>query len=242
VIKPNGNEKWKAGSKYEIRWSLGKSNVGGPNHVKINLLKSGKHYLWISKSNAKTPHDGSFIWTIPTSVPTGSNYTIRILKPGWWSNLDTSDKAFTITKTKTNGGGSSLSVITPNGGQKWKTGMSYALKWTHKIAGSKVKIQLLKSGKHYQWVSKSTMNDGKHVWKIPSAVATGSAYKIKITSTSKKTVTDTSNKNFTITKSGGGGGDDDDDDGGDDDDDDDDDDDGGDDGGGDTGRSLPLVN
>ena len=98
-----------------------------------------------------------------------------------------------------------LKVTTPNGGQKWTTGKSYAVKWSKGSAGATVKIQLLKSGKHYKWVSKKTKNDGKHTWKIPSTVATSSAYKIKIVSIKNKKVFDTSNKTFTITKTGGGG-------------------------------------
>ena len=68
-----------------------------------------------------------------------------------------------------------LKVTTPNGGQKWKTGKKYAIKWVKGNAGGTVKIQLLKSGKHYKWVSKKTKNDGKHPWKVPASVATGSA-------------------------------------------------------------------
>jgi len=93
---------------------------------------------------------------------------------------------------------SSFKVTTPNGGQKWTTSKSYAIKWTKGKAGATVKIQLLKSGKHYKWVSKKTKNDGKLIWKIPSSVATSSAYKIKIVSSKKKKIFDTSNKNFTI--------------------------------------------
>ena len=78
-----------------------------------------------------------------------------------------------------------LKVTTPNGGQKWTTGKSYAVKWSKGSAGATVKIQLLKSGKHYKWVSKKTKNDGKHTWKIPSTVATSSAYKIKMVSIKK---------------------------------------------------------
>ena len=79
-----------------------------------------------------------------------------------------------------------LKVTTPNGGNKWKTGKKYAIKWVKGNAGGTVKIQLLKSGKHHKWIVKKTKNDGKHVWKIPASVATGSAYKIKITSIFKK--------------------------------------------------------
>ena len=70
--------------------------------------------------------------------------------------------------------------------------------------GAFVKIQLLKSNKHYKWVSKKTKNDGKHPWKVLASVTTGSGYAIKITSRTKKTVTDTSNSTFTITNASGG--------------------------------------
>ena len=104
-----------------------------------------------------------------------------------------------------------LKVTTPNGGNKWKTGKKYAIKWVKGNGGAFVKIQLLKSNKHYKWVTKKTKNDGKHPWKVPASVATGSAYKIKIVSIKNKKVFDKSDKNFTITKVGGDSGGDDDD-------------------------------
>ena len=104
-----------------------------------------------------------------------------------------------------------LKVTSPNGGQKWKTGKNYAVKWDKGNGGTHVKIQLLKSNKHNKWISKKTKNDGKYVWKIPSTVVTGSAYKVKITSIKNKKVFDKSNRNFSITKVGGGTGGDDDD-------------------------------
>ena len=123
--------------------------------------------------------------------------------------MDSSNRYFTIKKKKTGGGGkSSITVTAPNGGQKWKTNDTYAIKWSKTNAGSYVKIQLLKSNKHLKWISKSTRNDGKHPWKVPATIATGSAYKIKITSTTNSAVTDSSNRYFTIKKkqTGGGGG------------------------------------
>ena len=91
-----------------------------------------------------------------------------------------------------------LKVISPNGGQKWTTGKSYAIKWSKGNAGATVKIQLLKSNKHYEWISKKTKNDGKLVWKIPSTVVTSSAYKIRVSSRTKKKIKDDSNRAFQI--------------------------------------------
>jgi hypothetical protein len=197
VTSPNGGQKWKTGKKYAIKWVKG--NAGST--VKIQLLKSDKHYKWVSK---KTKNDGKHPWKVPATVATGSAYKIKIVSTKNKKVFDKSNKNFTITKTG-GGGTSSIRVTTPNGGQKWKTGKRYAIKWVKGNAGSTVKIQLLKSGKHYKWISKKTNNDGKHPWKVPASVVTSSAYKIKIVSTKNKKVFDKSNKNFTITKTGGGG-------------------------------------
>ena len=91
-------------------------------------------------------------------------------------------------------------VTSPNGGQKWKTGKRYAIRWNKGNVGTYVKIQLFKKGKHYRWITKKTRNDGKHAWRVPSSITTSAAYKIKITSIKNKKLTDSSDKNFTITK------------------------------------------
>ena len=91
-----------------------------------------------------------------------------------------------------------LTALTNN--QQWQTGMSYTIKWDKGNAGSYVKIQLLKSGKLYKTIRAKTNNDGKYRWKIPSSVKSGNEYQIKIASTTDKTVSDTSDKTFRITK------------------------------------------
>ncbi len=197
VTTPNGGQKWTTGKSYAIKWTKGKAGAT----VKIQLLKSNKHYKWISK---KTKNDGKLVWKIPTTVVTSSAYKIKITSVKNKKVFDKSNKNFKITKTG-GGGSSSLKVTTPNGSQKWTTGKSYAIKWSKGNAGAKVKILLLKNGKAYKWITKSTKNDGKHAWKIPANIATASTYKIKITSTTKKKVTDSSNKTFRITRGAGGG-------------------------------------
>ena len=195
VTTPNGGQKWTTWKSYDVKWNKG--NAGAT--VKIQLLKSNKHYKWISK---KTKNDGKLAWKIPATVVTSSAYKIKIVSIKNKKIFDTSNKTFKITKAASGG---TLKVTTPNGGQKWTTGKSYAIKWKKGNAGAKVKILLLKNGKAYKWITKSTKNDGEHAWKIPANVATASSYKIKITSTTKKKVTDSSNSNFTITRGAEGG-------------------------------------
>ena len=82
--------------------------------------------------------------------------------------------AFVIPITSSLSAGT-LKVTTPNAGQAWTVGKKYVIKWDKGNAGAHVKIQLLKSNKHYKWITKKTKNDGKHPWKVPTSVATGSA-------------------------------------------------------------------
>ncbi|SVB57020.1 uncharacterized protein METZ01_LOCUS209874, partial [marine metagenome] len=65
-----------------------------------------------------------------------------------------------------------LTVTTPNGGQKWTTGKKYTIKWRKGNAGAHVKIQLLKSGKAYKTIKAKTKNDGAFDWTIPTSVTT----------------------------------------------------------------------
>jgi len=92
-----------------------------------------------------------------------------------------------------------LKVTTPNVGQKWTTGKSYAIKWNKGSAGRYIRIRLLKSGKHYRWITKKTPNDGRYVWKIPTSVVVSSNYKIRIQPHGKSGY-DNSDRSFSIVK------------------------------------------
>jgi len=198
VTSPNGKEKWKTKKKYTIKWDKG--NAGA--HVKIQLLKSNKHYRWVSK---KTKNDGKHLWKVPASLVTGSAYKIKITSTKNKKVLDKSNKNFSITKSSvakaaTQAASKSIAVTTPNAGQAWTVGKNYVIKWGKGNAGAHVKIQLLKSNKHYRWITKKTKNDGKHPWKVPASVATGSAYKIKVTSIKNGKIFDKSNRNVAIAR------------------------------------------
>jgi hypothetical protein len=97
-----------------------------------------------------------------------------------------------------------LRVTAPNGGEDWTKGKKYTIKWKKGDGGSKVKIELLRSGKVYKTIKKRTRNDGKFRWKIRSSEKSGKHYKIRITSITKDNVLDSSNKKFTITKKSSG--------------------------------------
>ena len=186
VVTPNGGQKWAQGTAHTISWT----SSGSPgSYVKIELLKGSTVNLVISSSTA---NDGSYSWTIPAAQTVGTDYKIRITSTTDPTITDSSDSSFSIAIGV-------LTVMTPNGGQKWAQGTTHSITWQSSGSpGAYLKIELLKAGVVSLVISSSTANDGSYSWTIPSAQTLGTDYKIRITSTTYASVTDSSDSSFTI--------------------------------------------
>ncbi len=140
------------------------------------------------------------------SNPLGTNsntYTTPILTQttSYWVRVSNScghsDSAgATITVT-------GISVVSPNGGETPTAGSTQTIQWAYAgNVGSRVRIELLKGGTVNRVIKSFTpigrAGNGSFNWLISSTQATGSDYKIRITSTRYGSYTDTSNTNFTI--------------------------------------------
>jgi len=183
VNSPYSGSKWYEGDTTTITWSS--KNAG--SFVKIELYKSSSRVSTITSS---TSNDGSYFWTIPSSLTSSSYYKIRITSTSFSSVYDESSY-FSIDQR-------SITVKSPNGGETWYHGETYEITWNSENAGNSVKIELYKSGSRVSTITSSTSNDGSYFWTIPSDLSSGSSYKIKITSTSFSSVNDDSNSYFTI--------------------------------------------
>jgi 5-hydroxyisourate hydrolase-like protein (transthyretin family) len=142
---------------------------------------------------SSTPNDGSYSWTIPSTQTLGTDYKIRITSTSNAAITDSSNSNFAIVA-------GTLTVTSPNGGQSWKRGTAHTITWSKSGSpGSYVKIELLKGGVLNKVIASSTANDGSYSWTIPSTQTAGTNYKIRITSTTYASITDSSNTNFSIT-------------------------------------------
>jgi len=95
---------------------------------------------------------------------------------------------------------SSLTVTSPNGGEAWQRGSIHTISWTSSgDVGPNVKIEVLKAGVVVQTLSSSTPNDGSFGWTISPGLVNGPDYRIRITSTTTPSITDSSNSNFALT-------------------------------------------
>ena len=88
VTSPSGGEIWIKGTTQTIAWT---DNISG--NVKIRLLKGSALAAIIA---ASTPSNGSFDWTVPTSLATGNNYKVEIDSLDDRTIKDQSDRAFRI--------------------------------------------------------------------------------------------------------------------------------------------------
>lgn len=91
-----------------------------------------------------------------------------------------------------------LSLVYPNdSGIILVSGQTYEIKWNKSGPDPIVKIELYKGGAWCQNIKNNAENTGSYFWQVPATTATGSDYKIKITSVSNPSVTDMSDNNFT---------------------------------------------
>lgn len=96
-----------------------------------------------------------------------------------------------------------LSLVYPNNSGIWLTaGQTYEIKWNKSgLDNPSINIELYKGGGWYQNIKSNAANTGSYFWQIPAATATGSDYKIKITSASNPSLTDMSDNYFVISSS-----------------------------------------
>jgi hypothetical protein len=95
----------------------------------------------------------------------------------------------------------SLTISSPNNGEQWQAGTTHSVTWSWTGSISSVKIELLKSGALDSTIVASTSNTGSYSWAIPSTLAIGSDYKVRITSTDGTAVSDESDSVFSVTGS-----------------------------------------
>ncbi|MDE5092987.1 MAG: FG-GAP-like repeat-containing protein, partial [Trichodesmium sp. St11_bin5] len=182
TISPLSTTSLEPGKSYTLEWT---DNFR--DDVKLELYKDNFFQKTISSSTAS---DGSFSWTVPTSLTSGSNYNIKMTKLNNSSIYDYSNN-FTIEPNK------EVNITFPSNFTSLQTGQSYDIQWTDNI-DENVKLELYKGGSFFGTISSSTESDGVYSWAVPTSVTTGSDYQVKITSVNDSSISDLSNSNFTI--------------------------------------------
>ena len=91
-----------------------------------------------------------------------------------------------------------ITITSPNGGESWQPGSTYNITWNDNIADN-VKLELYKDGTYDSTISSSTASDGSESWTVPTSLASGSDYQLRITSLSDSSVYDDTDNDFSVT-------------------------------------------
>lgn len=116
VLSPNGGEKWEVGKTYDITWSS-----FGVDYVNIEL---GWSTGGIGLASNISASPGKFSWKVDTWG--NQNYRIKIYSSTQPAISDQSDNYFSIVSATTT---PSITVTSPNGGEKWVAKGAYSVKW-----------------------------------------------------------------------------------------------------------------
>jgi hypothetical protein len=183
VARPDSGESWTVGEKHAIHWNWN----GSISSVDIDYSTDGGSAWSVCLSG--TANDGDALWTVPNTPSTACR--VRIKNASDTSCLDVSDHDFSITSP-------TVSVVRPDGGERYYEGKAAPIHWTTSGAISAVKLECsTDGGSTWSEIISSTANDGRYCWSIPSDVSS-TMCKVRITDTADLNSYDVSAANFTI--------------------------------------------
>ncbi len=169
LTTPNSGTNWETGTTHAVNWI---KNGSMDTTVRIELLKGGSKVLDIT---AATDNDGSYDWSIPTTLTAGSDYLVRVTAADAAYSDDSDLFAITVTPP-------SITVTAPAAGVNWAAGSTKTITWTKTGAlDANVKIELYKGGAKVLDIIASTGNDGSHDWPVPATLTAGSDYLVRVT-------------------------------------------------------------
>jgi FG-GAP-like repeat/Secretion system C-terminal sorting domain/Kre9/KNH-like N-terminal Ig-like domain len=106
---------------------------------------------------------------------------VDINQDGYVDLVTSENQAGEITWWENNGPPApSVEVVTPNGGESWRSGTTQLINWISFTPATPVKIELLQSDSLLSVIVDSTDNDTEYEWYLPSNMVGGEDYSVRI--------------------------------------------------------------
>ena len=190
ILSPNGGEVIPSGSIYSIQWQA------SPDAVKFDLLYSlNSKTIWNSIASGVT--GTNYNWSVPKPLENKKNCFVKVIgydSSGVKVGEDESDAPFTIEVIR---------LISPNGGEIWKSGITHAITWqTNATKKPVAKVKLfytINSGTSWTLIKTLIGNPGSYNWRIPNVSSSSCKVKVVLRNASGTTIgKDLSDNFFTI--------------------------------------------
>lgn len=164
--------------------------------VAITNVNAGFVSATLDSVTNSTPGTQTFVWTPKTSLVSGNDYKLiaySISTPN--SAAPDTSAAFSISGAKT------ISSVVPGTLVTWKRGETQNITWDQNFSNEPVVVALFRNNAQVGaplTVKTSTAGPITYAWTIPSDLATGATYKVKVWNQNFPTVRDSSAVNFKI--------------------------------------------
>lgn len=192
LIRPDGGEKWPAGSVQKISWDTLGTVSNARLEYSVDEFKND-----INLIEASVPNTGSYEWTLPAR--TGLTMKVRISDADHPEAFDVSKDVFKIMP--------GITVTSPNGGEKWTAGHKEKITWTTAGKSDWVKIEYSKrpaagdgtvqpAPAVWTAVAEKVPNGGEYVWQLPQT--NGTEFMVRVTDVLDPDASDISDGYFEI--------------------------------------------
>jgi hypothetical protein len=189
-VATNGNGKW------VIAWqrAIFQGTHDDYDVAMSESTNNGSTWTAPANLNSNAVTDTVDEWYVSIACGGGDHWTAI------WRTVDTTGNDLDIWRAISGEAtGGTLSIIAPNGGEKWKLKKKHKIEWESAgSVGPNIKLELLKNGSVVETIENSTPNDGKLKWKVPNSLSTGNGYKVRATSKDDGSIKDSSDGVFRI--------------------------------------------
>ncbi|WP_448520663.1 Ser-Thr-rich GPI-anchored membrane family protein [Rhodoflexus sp.] len=185
VLTPNGGEAWFSNNfRYNITWQ---DNLNG-EPVRIDLLRGGV----VLQNIATSVTGGTFNWTLPDNLTTGTDYRVRISAVGAPTFFDDSNADFRITRPE-------ITVTSPAAGVTWFRTLSYNIVWQSNLGNLLHRIELVNAdGTLVREIASSVENSGTFNRLITPDFPLGTNFRVRVSVATNSAVFGLSNGVFSI--------------------------------------------
>ena len=172
LTSPTGQELLQTGQPITIRWD----KLGNSGDNVVLFLYRGSDVTPSAIITNSTPNIGSFVWTPPNSLTTGSDYYVQVVSP----NLRYRDDSGNIRIRRES---APDAVTAPTAGETLKVRDRVPVKWDVPLHKTEtVTVELLRGDLGTAAIATGIRNTGRFDWSVGIGVPSGNDYKIRVRS------------------------------------------------------------
>lgn len=149
-------------------------------------------YQWYKNGAAIGGANASSYTTPPAgTADNGASFYVSVVNA--YGGVSSSTVTLTVTS-----GGTTVRVLSPNGGESWTRGSTHAITWAA-TNSQHVDVALYRGTTFVQWITWYVVSSaGSYNWTLPTSLTAGSNYTVRILDYDQRTISDSSDSTFTI--------------------------------------------